>query len=91
MKLLEEFGQCRELQKYNINILFITDTHNCLPYDKETLEYIQNVKDYDYCILLGDHSADDLYEITKIIPKDNPNTKYFPNKSTFSICSLVIL
>lgn len=69
-KLLEEFGKCRELQKYNINILFITDTHNCLTYDKETLEYIQNVKDYDYCILLGDHSADDLYEITKIIPKD---------------------
>lgn len=69
-KLLNQYGQCKELSKYNLKLLFITDTHNCLTYDKETLEYIKNVKDYDYCILLGDHSAEDLYEITKIIPNE---------------------
>lgn len=68
--LYEQYGRCRDIQKYNLKILFITDTHNCLTYDKECIEYIKNAKDYDYCILLGDHSANDLDEITKIVPKD---------------------
>lgn len=69
-ELLSKYGNCAEKQKYNLKILFIADTHNCLTYDEETLNYIKNVKDYDYCILLGDHSADDLVEILKIIPKE---------------------
>ncbi len=69
-ELYEQYGRCRDIKKYNLKILFITDTHNCLTYDKECIEYIKNAKDYDYCILLGDHSAEDLYEITQIIPKD---------------------
>lgn len=69
-ELFKKYGKSREQKKYNLKVLFITDTHNCLSYEKETLEYIKNIKDYDYCILLGDHSAEDLYEITKIIPKD---------------------
>lgn len=69
-KLFEEYSYCNNLKKYNLKILFIADTHNCLTYDKESLEYLQSVKNYDYCILLGDHSANDLYEITKVIPKE---------------------
>lgn len=34
----------------------------------EILKYIQEQKDYDYCILLGDHSASDIEEILKVIP-----------------------
>lgn len=69
-ELLSKYGNCIERKKYNIKILFITDTHNCLTYDVETLNFIKSVKDYDYCILLGDHSANDLVEILKIVPKD---------------------
>ena len=68
--LLKQYGNCKERKKFNIKILFITDTHNCLAYDTETLQQIKNATDYDYCILLGDHSAMDLDVITKIIPKD---------------------
>jgi len=69
-KLLNQYGECNKNNKLNIKILFITDTHNCLTYEKEILDQIKNITEYDYCILLGDHSADDLYEITKIIPKE---------------------
>ena len=69
-QLLKHYGECSNNNKFNIKILFITDTHNCLTYDKESLEYLKNITNYDYCILLGDHSADDLYEITNIIPKE---------------------
>lgn len=69
-KLLQQYGNCEEKKTYNIKILFITDTHNCLTYDKETLEKIKSYRDYDCCILLGDHSANDLYEILQIVPKE---------------------
>ena len=46
----------------------IADTHNCLKDGNEILKYIQEQKDYDYCILLGDHSASDIEEILKVIP-----------------------
>ncbi len=68
--LLQKYGNARQKENYNLRILFITDTHNCLTYDKESLDYIKRIKEYDCCILLGDHSANDLYEITKIIPKE---------------------
>lgn len=69
-ELLNKYGNCNSNSKYNLKILFITDTHNCLPYDEETLELIKNAKDYDACILLGDHSSNDIEEIIKVIPKE---------------------
>lgn len=69
-RLLKQYGKCNKNKNFNIKILFIADTHNCLTYEKETLDQIKNTTEYDYCILLGDHSAADLYEITKIIPKE---------------------
>lgn len=68
--LLKKYSYCKQLKKYNVKILFITDTHDCLTYEKDTLEFIKRIKDYDACILLGDHSAKDLEEILKIVPNN---------------------
>lgn len=68
-KLLNKYGKCSVKKEGKINILFIADTHNCLEYDIETLNFIKTVNNYECCILLGDHSANDLNTITKIIPK----------------------
>lgn len=69
-KLLKKYGYAEELKKYNLKILFIADTHDCLSYDEECLNKLKNMRDYDYCILLGDHSATDLEIISKIVPLD---------------------
>lgn len=66
--LLEKYGNCSLLDKH-ITILAIADTHNCLTYNKDMTDFLRNNLEYDCCILLGDHSANDLYEITQIIPK----------------------
>ena len=68
--LLQKYGHITSNNNYGLSILFITDTHNCLSYDKESIDYLKNIKNYDCCILLGDHSANDLTEITNIIPKE---------------------
>lgn len=68
--LLQKYSYCNKPKKYNVKILFITDTHDCLAYEKDTLEFIKSIKEYDACILLGDHSAKDLEEILKIVPNN---------------------
>lgn len=68
--LLKKYGIVDKYEKHNLKILFIADTHNCLKEGNETLKFIQEQKNYDYCILLGDHSANDLQEILKIIPNN---------------------
>ena len=66
--LYKKYGKADKIQKYNLKLLFIADTHNCLKEGNETLKFIQEQKGYDYCILLGDHSASDIEEILKVIP-----------------------
>lgn len=68
--LLKKYGKANKYEKYHIKILFVTDTHDCLSYEEDTLNFIKNTNGYDYCILLGDHSATDLQLITQIIPKE---------------------
>lgn len=68
--LLSKYGNCVERRKLKLKLLFIADTHDCLYYEEETLEYIKSIKNYDYCVLLGDHSVNDLQEILKIIPSN---------------------
>lgn len=46
---------------FNISLLIITDTHNCLTY--EELEEKTKGKKFDACLLLGDLSDEDLYII----------------------------
>lgn len=66
--LYKKYGTANKIQRYNLKLLFIADTHNCLKDGNEILKYIQEQKDYDYCILLGDHSESDIEEILKVIP-----------------------
>lgn len=67
--LLKEYGNCFLLDKH-ITILVIADTHNCLTYNNDMTNFLKNNLNCDCCILLGDHSANDLYEIVQIIPKN---------------------
>ena len=69
-QLLKKYGRSNKLKKYGLKILFIADTHNCLNSNSEVLQYIKNQLDYNYCILLGDHSGNDLAEILKVVPHD---------------------
>ena len=69
-ELLKKYGKCKEIKKSNLKILFVADTHDCIEHDNETQEVIKQTDKYNYCILLGDHSANDLNYILKIIPKE---------------------
>ena len=69
-KLLKKYGYADKLKKYNVKVIFLSDTHGCLKYDKNIIEYMKNIPEYDLCILLGDHSNDDIETILQIIPKN---------------------
>lgn len=66
--LYKEYGKSNKFNK-EIKILFISDTHNAL-YGKEKEFSELSKKDYDICILLGDHSNSDIDIILKYIPLD---------------------
>lgn len=66
--LLKEYGQCNMFNK-KINLLIITDTHNSLVYNTSFLESL-DMDDIDACILLGDHSWQDIECVLKLIPKE---------------------
>lgn len=68
-ELLKQFGKNEIYDFAHINLLIITDTHNCLYYDKESIEKIKNAE-YDLCLILGDVTNSDIYEILKIVPYD---------------------
>lgn len=68
--LLKKYGKCKALYNFGVKILFITDTHGMLNYEKESIDYITKLKDYDCCILLGDASTTDIKIIKNIIPTD---------------------
>ena len=68
-ELLQQFGVNQASSFKHINILIITDTHNCLYYDDESIKKIKNAK-YDVCLLLGDITNSDIYEILKIVPNE---------------------
>lgn len=67
-QLLSKYGSANKIKKYGLKILFIADTHNCLSMNNDTLEYIKKQNNYDCCILLGDHSVNDLEKILNIVP-----------------------
>lgn len=65
--LFREYGACEKREINKIKLLIITDTHNCLYYDKESMEKIRNAE-YDICLILGDVTNSDIYEILKVVP-----------------------
>lgn len=71
-ELYETYGNCNPLPRFGLNILFITDTHNCLAYTDKHVNYLKSINssDYDLCIILGDLSALDIDEIKRIIPDE---------------------
>lgn len=71
-ELLDKYGKCRLYKKFNLKVLFITDTHNCLAYTDKYLNYLKSIDtlDYDICLLLGDFSGLDLDEIKNVIPDE---------------------
>jgi len=68
-ELLQQFGKIEEKNIKHINILIITDTHNCLYYDQVSMEIVKN-SEYDVCLILGDVSNNDIFEILKYVPYD---------------------
>lgn len=71
-KYLEQYGNCKLYQNFNLRILFITDTHNCLAYTDKYVNYLKSIStsEYDICLLLGDFSGLDLDEIKNIVPNE---------------------
>lgn len=71
-ELYETYDNCNPLPRFGLNILFITDTHNCLAYTDKHVNYLKSINssDYDLCIILGDLSALDIDEIKRIIPDE---------------------
>ena len=66
--LYKKYGKVKSF-KGTIKILFIADTHNALYGQEKELMDISK-KEYDICILLGDHSNSDIEIILKYIPID---------------------
>ena len=65
--LLKKYGKCFEMKK-SLDILVISDTHNCLNNNQEILNKLQLYKDtYDICLLLGDISGNDIEIILNYI------------------------
>jgi len=71
-ELIKKFGETNvDNKKLNIRLMFISDTHNCLANNKELIEEIKTQgNNFDACILLGDHSGNDLLEIKNLIPTE---------------------
>lgn len=67
-KLLSMFGKCDSFNK-KIRMIVISDTHSCLN-KNEFAEFASKHKDFDVCLLLGDHSVGDIDNILQYIDKE---------------------
>ncbi|MBE5738329.1 MAG: hypothetical protein E7354_01165 [Clostridiales bacterium] len=67
-ELFAQYGNCKQLDKH-ITILVFSDTHNSLTNENTNLDNIKEL-DYDVCLLLGDHSLEDIQTILTIVPKE---------------------
>ena len=67
-RLLEMFGKCDLFDK-KIKMIIISDTHGCLRED-EFSQFINENKQFDVCLLLGDHSIGDIEIILRYVNKE---------------------
>lgn len=68
-RLVKVFGTARSVLPNKIKLIVITDTHNML--DENELKRIVNEHpDFNACLLLGDHSDNDIQKVLNIIQKD---------------------
>ena len=61
-RLLKAFGNARNSLSSKIKLIIITDTHNTLD-EKLLIETVNEHSDFDLCILLGDHSDNDIKKV----------------------------
>lgn len=66
-KLLMMYGKTSKYNK-NIKMIVISDTHNSL-IEEEFKKFMEEHKDYDVCLLLGDHHFNDVIVILKYVDK----------------------
>lgn len=67
-KLFDMYGNCDNFEK-KLKMIIISDTHGCLK-ENEFFKFISENNEYDICLLLGDHSTNDINVILKYIPKE---------------------
>ena len=78
---LEKYNELVEYLKANKNIsrprklglklIAISDTHGYLALSKDRLNnFMENIPEYDLCVLLGDIHPYDLAQIVAVIPKE---------------------
>ena len=68
-RLFKLFGNARSMLPNRIKLLIIADTHNALDED-ELISIINEHPNYNACLLLGDHSDNDIQKVLKYISKD---------------------
>ena len=68
-RLLKTFGNAREFLPNKIKLIIITDTHNTLD-ENQLINIIKEHQDYNVCLLLGDHSDNDIKKVLNNIPKE---------------------
>lgn len=67
-KLFQMYGKSNEYDK-KIKLIVISDTHNNLN-ENDFKQFIEKNKYFDICLLLGDHSINDISTIIKYIDKN---------------------
>lgn len=68
-KLLKLFGRVDNKKLNTVRLIIVTDTHNALD-EEELRKVITAHPNFDLCILLGDHNANDIEKIIKYIPRE---------------------
>lgn len=65
-ELFEKYKECKN-SHFGIKILVFSDTHNNLDLTEDLINKIHKF-DYDVCLLLGDHSYNDIQSILQFVP-----------------------
>lgn len=68
-RLLNVYGSAKTFFPNRLRLIVITDTHNMLK-EEDIVNILSEHSEYDLCLLLGDHSNNDIEKIIKYIPKE---------------------
>lgn len=67
-ELIEEYGRAKRWNSH-LRLLVIADTHGGVA-EEDFAELIKEGPSYDACIMLGDHTPDDIEKILRYVPKE---------------------
>lgn len=68
--LCEENAQKACIKTFGLRLVVISDTHGDLAFGDVFLDFMKQVRRYDFVIILGDIYAEELMKITEIIPAE---------------------